>query len=71
MSLEDADIPLLSRLYEAYASRYNGTLQRSERWWKDSVLSRKKGYTAVYYRADGEAAGYLLYEIETARADHS
>ncbi|MBW7459144.1 GNAT family N-acetyltransferase, partial [Paenibacillus sepulcri] len=63
VSLEDADIPLLSRLYEAYASRYNGTLQRSEQWWKDSVLSRKKGYTAVYYRADGEAAGYLLYEI--------
>ncbi|GGD52591.1 GNAT family N-acetyltransferase [Paenibacillus nasutitermitis] len=69
VSREAADIPLLSRLYEAYASRYNGTLHRSEEWWKNTLKNSKKGYTAVYYGQDGEAVGYILYEIK-ARVLH-
>ncbi|AJY76774.1 GNAT family N-acetyltransferase [Paenibacillus beijingensis] len=56
-----ADIPLLARVYNNYASRYNGTLARDEAWW-GKVL--KLGSVVVYFRPDGEPAGYILYEIE-------
>ncbi|MCQ6561992.1 GNAT family N-acetyltransferase [Paenibacillus mendelii] len=58
------DSVLLERVYEAFASRYNGTLVRTQNWWKHTVFTRKAGRTAVYYRPDGEPGGYLLYGIE-------
>jgi len=54
----------LAPVYDAYASRYNGTLARDGKWWKDSVLRRKKGHAAVYLQADGKPGGYLLYEVK-------
>ncbi|QYR22808.1 GNAT family N-acetyltransferase [Paenibacillus sp. sptzw28] len=57
------DIQLLSRIYENYASGYNGTLARDEDWWRNSVLRSKEGNIAVYYRPDGAAAGYILYKV--------
>lgn len=58
------DRVLLERVYEAYASRYNGTMVRERDWWTNSVIRRKTGKAAVYYRPDGEPGGYLLYNIE-------
>ncbi|MBD2871670.1 GNAT family N-acetyltransferase [Paenibacillus sp. IB182493] len=58
---------LLNGMYEQYASRYNGTLVRTEQWWKYRVSSRKPGQTAVYYGASGEALGYMIYEVKTNR----
>ncbi|GIQ67068.1 hypothetical protein PACILC2_56360 [Paenibacillus cisolokensis] len=37
------DIGLLNGIYESYAKRYNGMLNRTEHWWKTSVFPRKKG----------------------------
>ncbi|WP_372813838.1 enhanced intracellular survival protein Eis [Paenibacillus sp.] len=59
----DGDIELLSRVYEVYAARYNGTLVRPLDWWKSPIFQRKKGHAAVYFREDGTPAGYALYEI--------
>jgi predicted acetyltransferase len=58
----EADYSLLSPVYEAYAARYNGMLARSEDWWLHAVFHNLKN-AAVYYRPDGRAAGYLLYDV--------
>jgi predicted acetyltransferase len=39
-------------------------LKRTESWWKNRILERKKGTTAVYYGADGEAEGYVHYQVK-------
>ncbi|MBD2848198.1 GNAT family N-acetyltransferase, partial [Paenibacillus sp. IB182496] len=51
----------LSPLYEAYASRYNGTLQRTLEWWETSVFKRKSGQAAIYYNEANEPRGYVVY----------
>lgn len=56
------DLAVLNRVYEAFASRYSGTLVRTEEWWTDKWLS-KKGTWAVYESEAGEPEGYLLYEV--------
>lgn len=57
------DIALLNRVYEAFASHYNGTLLRDESWWTYDVLTPER-HTAVYYSEGGEPEGYILYRIE-------
>lgn len=57
------DIPTLDSMYQSFANRYNGTLVRDESWWKQSVLN-EYGYSAVYYSAEGEPQGYVLYKLE-------
>jgi len=57
-----AEWALLNEIYRPYAARYNGMLDRDERWWKNSVL-RLKRQAAVYTGADGTPAGYLLYNV--------
>lgn len=59
----EGDIAELSPVYERYAARYNGTLSRTEAWWRNSVFRRKKRQAAVYRDESGLAAGYILYEI--------
>ncbi|WP_284644325.1 GNAT family N-acetyltransferase [Paenibacillus silviterrae] len=59
----DGQIELLNRIYDAYASRYNGTLVRDEEWWRDRVLA-KKGTTAVYYDPSGQPTGYVYYHVK-------
>ncbi|MFC4100512.1 GNAT family N-acetyltransferase [Paenibacillus xanthanilyticus] len=59
----EGDIAELSKVYERYAARYNGTLARTESWWQDSVFKRKKKLAAVYKDEAGQATGYILYEI--------
>lgn len=58
------DLPLLNGLYEQVAKRYNGTLARSEEWWRHRVLSSKKGTVAACFDAAGEPAGYAIYQVK-------
>ncbi|WP_036718137.1 GNAT family N-acetyltransferase [Paenibacillus harenae] len=55
---------LLNSLYETYASRYNGTLVRTEQWWKNRISKRKPGQTTVFYDNSDTARGYLIYEVK-------
>ncbi len=57
------DISILNKLYQSFASCYQGTLVRDEEWWKYTVLDHTK-YSAVYYSLDGEPQGYVLYELK-------
>jgi len=57
------DIAVFSSIYDVYARRYNGTLARSESWWKERVF-RDQRYTAVYYNGSDVPEGYVLYKIE-------
>ncbi|MFD2329949.1 enhanced intracellular survival protein Eis [Cohnella sp. GCM10020058] len=58
-----ADAPETAALYGAYASRYTGTLDRSEEWWRSRRFDTPA--SLVLYRSpDGEPEGYLHYTIE-------
>ncbi|MDH6672201.1 putative acetyltransferase [Paenibacillus sp. LBL] len=57
------DIPTLDGIYQAYVSRYHGTLVRDEGWWKRFVL-QGDGHSVVYYSAEGKPTGYALYELK-------
>jgi len=58
------DGALLDATYAAYASRYSGTLVRTEDWWRDRIFSRSQETTAVYEDADGRMQGYVTYEVK-------
>lgn len=58
-----ADIPLLHKLYTAYAKTYNGMLTRDESWWKQRVL-KDKNHIAVAYNQQHEAEGYLIFTVK-------
>ncbi|WP_339293290.1 GNAT family N-acetyltransferase [Paenibacillus sp. FSL W8-0187] len=57
------DIPTLDGMYQAYASRYNGTLVRDDTWWTRFVL-QGDNHSVVYYSAEGKPTGYALYELK-------
>jgi predicted acetyltransferase len=54
---------LLYDVYEKYASRYNGTLRRDEKWWKYRINVQMPSKIAVYRDAEGTAQGYLIYKV--------
>jgi predicted acetyltransferase len=57
--------PMLNEIYSAWASRYNGTLERSRDWWEYRVFDRKQGQIAVLTdEASGQPEGYILYEVK-------
>jgi predicted acetyltransferase len=58
------DWKLLQPVYEAYAAQYNGMLRRDEFWWTQRYFKFKKGTAAVYYNAEGEARGYVFYQVK-------
>jgi predicted acetyltransferase len=57
------DIELMDSLYSAFATRYNGVLDRTKEWWEQSVID-EDGHNAVYYSSSGTPEGYCLYKIE-------
>lgn len=61
-----ADWQVLDRIYHAYASRFNGSLVRTEKWWSWNILAMKNkgGAAAVYYGEDGSPKGYILYKVK-------
>lgn len=56
------DLAVFQQLYDQFAMRYNGTLQRTETWWKESVLDDAT-HSCVFYSEQGEPEGYVLYKI--------
>lgn len=58
------DVELLSSLYQQYAMKYNGTLDRDAAWWNHRIFDAKKGTAAVYYDASGTPSGYVHYEVK-------
>ncbi|WP_238655625.1 GNAT family N-acetyltransferase [Paenibacillus piscarius] len=58
----NADLAILQQLYDQFAVRYNGTLNRSTDWWRDSVLDDAV-HLGVFYSELGEPEGYVLYKI--------
>lgn len=59
----DPDTAVVSGLYAQFASRYTGTLDRSEEWWTRRRWNTP-GILAVYRNAAGEPEGYLHYQVE-------
>ncbi|WP_054955098.1 GNAT family N-acetyltransferase [Paenibacillus dakarensis] len=57
------DISVYNSLYNSFAKGYNGTLVRDEDWWENSVFDSSL-FRAVYYTADDEPQGYVLYKIK-------
>jgi predicted acetyltransferase len=60
--MANPDLEVVSAIYEAYASRYSGTLVRSRQWWNERMLT-KTGSFAVHYDESGTAEGYVFYQI--------
>ncbi|CAM3501673.1 GNAT family N-acetyltransferase [Paenibacillus lupini] len=58
------DYELLNPIYQAYAKRINGALDRSEAWWNYRIKSSKKGQTVVYFDTAGEPQGYVIYVVK-------
>lgn len=59
---DTSDLAVFRQLYDQFAMRYNGTLQRSETWWKESVLDDDT-HSCVFYSEQGDPEGYVLYKI--------
>lgn len=57
-------LDVLDSVYQTYAKRYNGTLVREKNRWDNSVLRKNAGQRAVYYDADDQPQGYILYEVK-------
>ncbi len=54
---------ILNPVYEAFATRFNGMLVRTENWWKERVYS-KGFHFATYTNEEGNITGYIYYKIE-------
>lgn len=55
-------VSALSEVYHRYCRKFTGMLVRSDKWWKNTLFG---GSTAALYRNEqGEARGYLLYNIK-------
>ncbi|MEC5425989.1 GNAT family N-acetyltransferase [Virgibacillus sp. C22-A2] len=59
----DPDVPLLHSIYTQFATRFTGMLERDEKWWTQRVL-KNKSHIAVAYNDNGEAQGYIIYQVK-------
>lgn len=57
-------ISVLDSIYRNFARKFNGTLIRDEKWWKQRVLKRENLITAVAYSKENEPEGYMIYHIK-------
>jgi len=55
---------LLDAVYSAYASRYSGTLVRTEEWWRNRIYFGSHQTTAVYEDESGAIRGFVRYEVK-------
>jgi predicted acetyltransferase len=60
----EKDFDLLNSIYVRYASQFNGMLLRDKNWWESRLFPNIKGQIAVYYDAQGEPEGYLVYDVK-------
>jgi predicted acetyltransferase len=54
-------------VYAQFSKNYIGMLVRDVTWWKNSVYG--DGQIAVYYGSNGEAKGYILFEVKDRKMD--
>lgn len=54
----------LNNLYQTFAQKYNGMLERDEKWWQQRVLADSAVQIAVVYAASGEPEGYIIYKVK-------
>lgn len=54
----------IASVYETYAARFSGTLQRSEDWWQTRIKKGKQGIRALYRDENGVAQGYMIYQVK-------
>lgn len=59
--------PLIEKIYNEYASKYTGMLQRDTKWWLNSIYSDSQ--IAVYLDENGNGQGYLLYSVKDNEMD--
>ena len=64
-----ADWRLLKPIYDEYAGRYNGMLNRDELWWSRRSAGFKRGETAVFYDERQVARGYIEYQAVNHEMD--
>lgn len=57
------DIQVLDAIYTDYAKRYNGTLKRDEKWWKQRAFKQVE-QIAIAYNNDDEPEGYIHYHVK-------
>ena len=55
---------LLDDMYQRFAMQFNGMLVRDKRWWQERLFPNIKGQLAIYYDEQGEAQGYLVYDVK-------
>lgn len=61
------ELAVLKQVYNVYAARYNGTLNRDDAWWTNSVYVKKGSQRAVYFDETGVPQGYVLYEVKEGK----
>ncbi|MGQ8875732.1 GNAT family N-acetyltransferase [Paenibacillus sp. TSA_86.1] len=61
------ELAVLKQVYETYAARYNGSLNRDDAWWENSVYIKKGSKRAVYYDEADVPQGYVLYEVKDSK----
>lgn len=61
------ELPVLKQIYDEYAARYNGTLNRDDAWWSNSVYVKKGSQRAIYYNETGIPQGYIFYEVKEGK----
>lgn len=63
-SYMDNNILMVKEVYEKYALKTNGMMQRDEKWWKRLKMRQPKAMFAVVLNEEGEAEGYIRYLIQ-------
>lgn len=58
----------IEKIYQQYSTQYTGMLKRETNWWKQHVYN-KDSQIAVYYHAEKEAMGYMLYHVKERKME--
>lgn len=58
----------IEKIYQKYCTQFTGMLKRETNWWKQHVYD-EDSQIAVYYRADKEAMGYMLYHVKERKME--
>lgn len=51
-------------IYQTYATRFNGMLDRDKLWWQQRVLTNRSAQIAIAYNNKDIAEGYIIYEVK-------
>ncbi|MCT8136813.1 GNAT family N-acetyltransferase [Anaerobacillus sp. CMMVII] len=58
------EVHLLNSIYHRFALNFNGMLVRDKNWWEKRLFPNMKGQCAVYFDQQGEAQGYIAYDVK-------